>query len=251
MDDASRPTEEMAGAGAGAAAGRASAGRPHSHRVHGSRSRRPGPLVERLHARHRRQRLVRRVLAGSVVVLGLAVALLLRLLLRTTTDLRTTRDRLVGDVQAAQQQAAERDGVAKRLQAELAEAVQGRLPRPLQPLVPDQIIALEQSPLRSILFTYVGTTDRPGYEYRLVCRNDGSDRFLSAVRILLFSETGIQIGAAEVSDSADWTRLGAAGLAPGESAAFSGRVALQFGDQPRYFLVLTLAAEGRLPRLSP
>ena len=141
--------------------------------------------------------------------------------------------------------------VAKRLQAELAEAVRGRLTKPLQPLVPDQIIALEQPPLRSILFTYVGTTDRPGYEYRLVCRNDGPERFLSAVRILLFSETGIQIGAAEVSDSADWSRLGATGLAPGESAAFSGRVALQFGDQPRYFLVLTLAAEGRLPRLSP
>ena len=220
MDDASRPAEEMAGASAGAAAGRASAGRSHSRRVHGSRSRRPGTLAERLHARHRRQRFIRRVLAGLVVVLCLGVALLLALLLRATTELRTTRDRLLGEVQAAQQQAAERDGVADRLQAELAETVQGRLPKPLKPLVPDQIIALEQPPLRSILFTYVGTTDRPGYEYRLVCATMVR-RFLSAVRVLLFNETGVR--SAPGSSSADWTRLGAAGLAL-VSAAFSGRV---------------------------
>jgi len=143
------------------------------------------------------------------------------------------------------------------LRAQLADLTEGRLPKPLLPLEVDTFIDLGEvkSPasasLRSILFTRVGTKDNLGYEYRLTCHNGLAESIQPGYLVLVFNGVGIQIGSADVERSLDWTRLGATGLAPGESCSFSGRIDLQFQDAPAYFLVLDVAHGDKLPRLMP
>lgn len=248
MDDSGRQPVRHGGAVVSAVAGSGAHGsRPPSSR-HGRRSHRSSS-AEHIHERHRRQRLVRRGLVAAVVILALAAGLLLALLLRSTTQLRLSRDQLAGEAQSARRHADGLQQTIDRLQAQLAESVQGRLPKPLLPMQLDHLVSLDEAPLHSILFTPVGNVDRLGYEYRLVCRNTGREPFQGAIRILVFNESGIQTGAAEVSNSPDWGRLGLAGLGSGESAAFSGRLTLQFNEAPRYFLVTTAPADGRLTQL--
>jgi hypothetical protein len=178
------------------------------------------------------------------------VGLFCALLLRTTKELGATRQRLLGEVQAERRKAESSGAEVTRLEAQLRDLVTGRLPKPLLEMVPDQLITLEPPPLRSILFTRVGTAERPGYEYRLTCKNEGPARYRPQLRILLFNEAGLQTGSADLSDSDDATRLGAAGMAAGESGSFSGRVALEFDDTPKYFMLISLDPGGQLPRLS-
>lgn len=199
----------------------------------------------------------------AIVILCLATGLLLALLLRTRRELRTTRDRLSSEVQAERRKAeqsaatanelrAQSAAEAQRREAQLRDLVSGRLPQPLRELLPDTLIELDQAPLRSILFTRVGVAEGTGYEYRytLICKNEGPTRFQPRLRILLFSETGIQTGSANLRDSLDASRLGTAGMAVGESGSFSGRVTLELADPPKYFTIISLDPDGRLPRLS-
>ncbi len=251
MDDFERQPVRHGGAVVtAAAAGSGAHVSRSSRRGHGRRSPRSSS-AERIHERHRRQRLIRRGLIAAVVLLALTAGLLLALLLRSTTQLRLSRDQLAGEAQASRRQADALQQTIDRLQAQLADSVQGRLPKPLQPLRADELVTLDEPPLHSILFTPVGTADRLGYEYRLVCRNSGREPFQGAIRVLVFNEAGIQTGAAEVNDSPDWGRLGLAGLGPGESAAFSGRLTLQFNEEPRYFLVTTAPGSSPLSRPQP
>lgn len=249
MEDVSRRDERSADASCGQGLGRSEPVPRHQGRSHGFHARHLSGLSERRHPQHRSHGLVRAILAAATAVLCLLSGVLLALLLRATAELRTTRDRLLGEVQAAQSQAAQQEAAASRLQAQMADLVQGRLPAPLLPLVLDQLIPLDQAPLRSILFTHVGTPDALGYEYRLVCRNEKSERFQAEIRILLFNEAGVQTGWANVNDSTDWNRVGGSGLAAGENAAFSGRVTLQFADVPKYFLLIILSPDRPLARL--
>jgi hypothetical protein len=189
-------------------------------------------------------------MVAAIVILGLTTGLLGTLLLRTTRALNTTRDALKGEVLTERRNAAQSAAEARRLEAQVRDLVSGRLPKQLLEMVTDTLIGLEPAPLRSILFTQTGTAERPGYEYRLICKNAGPERFQPRLRILLFNETGIQTGSADLGDSADATRMGAAGMAVGESGSFSGRITLEFDDTPKYFIILSLDRDGRLPRLS-
>ena len=188
---------------------------------------------------------------AAIAALGVTVAILIALLLRTTHTLSATRDQLKGEVQAEQFKAEQAAAEVQRLTLQLQDLVNGRLPKPLQAMLTGTLIELEPAPLRRILFTQVGTPERPGYEYRLECRNDGPERVQPLFRILLFNGTGIQTGSADLSDSADAARLGAGGIAAGESVSFSGSVRLEFDDTPKYFMIVGIAADGQLPRLAP
>ena len=179
-------------------------------------------------------------------VLCLSVAALLVLLLHTMTGARTTRDQLNAAVKGAESQALQHEATIKRLEAQVADLVCGRLPWPLRPLQTDTIVELAEPPLRSILITQVGSPGHPSYEYRLKVQNDSRERVDPKLRVLFFNAAGVQIGGADVRDSDEMVRPGAAGLPPGEAALFSGRVTLEIEDRPAYFLVLAVASAGRL-----
>ena len=253
MDDARRAPTEPGNASQDTrqhASGQTALDPSRHHRSHSPRTRRHPSTAEQLKSRHWRQRLLLRSMAAAIVVLCLAAGLLCALLLRTRRELGTARQQLDGQIREEQRKTELGAAEVKRLGAQLRELVNGRLPNPLLEMVPDQLIPVEPAPLRNILFTQVGAAERPGYEYKLTCRNEGPARFRPRVRILLFNEAGIQTGSADLSDSSDATRLGGAGLAAGESASFSGRVTQEFDDAPKYFMVLSLDPGGKLPRLS-
>ncbi len=188
---------------------------------------------------------------ATLAGLSLAVAILTTLLLRSARTLSHARNQLMGEVQAEQRKAEQSAAEAQRLALQLQDVINGRLPKPLQAMLTGTLIELEPAPLRRILFTQVGTPERPGYEYRLECRNDGPERVQPLFRILLFNGTGIQTGSADLSNSDAAARLGAGGIAAGESVSFSGTVTLEFDDTPKYFMIIAIAADGGLPRLAP
>lgn len=251
MDDARRAVTEPGNTASNArpkAAGQTSGPTPRHPRSRGSRAHRHRSTE--VNTRSQRRRQLRYATVATLAVLALAVAGLFALLLRTQRELSLARDGLGAATQAEQRQATQAAAEAQRLTAQLQDLVYGRLPQPLRPLLIDTLIELESAPLHSILFTQVGTAERPGYEYKLICRNDGPERFQPRYRILLFNDAGIQTGSADLSDSADAIRLDTAGMAAGEGMSFSGQVRLEFDDAPRYFMIISLAVDGQLPRLS-
>lgn|GEM_PF-3341990 len=248
----------------GALAGKGpEAGAEGGHRT-GSRHRSPRSSwhwrhsrSESVDSRRRRHRLVRQLLMVAVGLLALVSAALGVLWWHDHAVLRDDREAERARTAKAEQLYKAREEEIASLRAQLADLTEGRLPKPLLPLEVDTFIDLGEvkSPasasLRSILFTRVGTKDNLGYEYRLTCHNGLAESIQPGYLVLVFNGVGIQIGSADVERSLDWTRLGATGLAPGESCSFSGRIDLQFQDAPAYFLVLDVAHGDKLPRLMP
>jgi hypothetical protein len=190
---------------------------------------------------------------AAVALLAVSSAALLPLWLRTRARLRTSQAAARDRIEAAERLAGTQEERLGSLEAQLKEQVAGRLPKPLLPLATDTLIDLGgmDASLRSVLFTRVGPKDCPEYEYRLTCRNEKGEPAQPRFQILVFNRAGIQTGAADVTRSADWTRLDAGGLAPGESCSFSGHLEFQFEDSPEYFLVVPVPLGGKPPRLAP
>jgi len=124
-----------------------------------------------------------------------------------------------------------------------------RLPFPLRPLSFDEVFRIDEDGVVSVLFTEVGTHDLPAYEYRIVMRNKTETRTFPEVRILVFNDAGVQVGGADVRESAAWNRPGNPGLSPGEVMTVSGRITLNFDAALRYFVVVRKNVDGSLPKL--
>ena len=149
--------------------------------------------------------------------------------LRLAAELRHSKQAL----ETAQARVAELAGKLKAL-------VTGRLPE-LRPFVLDQTLDIRKGYVKNISFTRVGRGDHRRYEYRLVLENNGREVLTPKVHILLFEDSGIQIGdarpgpknAANVEDQAlDF-------LAAGESRSYVGTVRVEAGKVPRYFTLRT------------
>jgi hypothetical protein len=223
------------------------------HRPSRRSARRRDSHTDRAKERWLRHRLIRRILIGAVVVLALCSVVLLLLWWRAETQVREREAAVAAELNGVSALAKAYEERIRELEQRLAELVAGNLPKPFLPLRADDLIDLSQVEplLRNVLFTQVGTPEHPGYEYRLNCRNEGQESVQPRLVILVFNECGVQTGIADVTRSPDWTRLGASGLAPGESCAFSGRIEFQFSDAPKYFVVTNQPLGAKLPRLSP
>lgn len=203
--------------------------------------------------RRQRHRLIRQLLVVAVGVLGLASAALAALWWHDHAVLSDGREAERGQAARVEELCKAREEEIAALRAQLGDLAEGRLPRPLRALEIDKLIdlgeagAAPKSGLRSIWFTRVGPKDNPAYEYRLTCHNGLDESIQPRYLILVFNQAGIQTGSGDVEKSQDWTHLATAGLAPGESCAFSGRIELQFGDTPAYFVVLDVPSGSKLP----
>ncbi|MBN2449809.1 MAG: hypothetical protein JXR77_05435 [Lentisphaeria bacterium] len=191
------------------------------------------------------------LLAGAAVS-WLVTAVCVVLLLRAGLDRRRAQAR-VGDLSARLETLTEQTEQQRaRLETQLEDMVRGRLPEPLREILFDDVLRLDDGCLQSILFSRVGTAEKPAYEYKLVLQNDGPERISPRFLILVFDAVGVQIGEADVTESATWRSALGHGLDPGVSRSFSDVISLRFAGMPRYFLVVPAPTGGTSPiRLTP
>jgi hypothetical protein len=123
----------------------------------------------------------------------------------------------------------------EKLQGERDSLIRGRLPN-LLPLEYDKAIPITGKYVQNIIFTLIKNQEKTATEYRVVLQNDTSSVIHPKVKILLFDNLGIQIGAAEITDyglAADEVTLH-----PGEIRSYSRTIELFREGGPYYFLVI-------------
>ncbi len=119
---------------------------------------------------------------------------------------------------------------------ELDTLVQNRIPG-LLPLKYDEAITVDNQYVRNIIFTLVKNGKKRKYEYRLVMHNNTLSIIHPAVDILLFNDTGIQIGVAQVEYKDASTKSGHSALDPGEVRSYTSFIDLNRDEEPRYFFL--------------
>jgi hypothetical protein len=119
---------------------------------------------------------------------------------------------------------------------EMAVLVQNRIPG-LLPIKYDEVITVDARHIRNIVFTLVKNGKKRHYEYHLVMQNDTLSVIRPVVEILLFDETGIQIGVTQVASTDASIRTRRSALDPGEVRSYTSSIKLNRGKEPRYFLL--------------
>jgi hypothetical protein len=119
---------------------------------------------------------------------------------------------------------------------EMDTMVQERIPG-LLPLKYDEAITVNDRYIRNIIFTLVKNGKQRSYEYRLVMHNDTLSIISPAVEILLFNDTGIQIGVTQVEYRDASTKTERIALDPGEVRSYTSSIDLIRDEEPTYFLL--------------
>jgi hypothetical protein len=122
------------------------------------------------------------------------------------------------------------------IRSEMAVLVQNRIPG-LLPIKFDEVITVDASHIRNIIFTLVKNGKKRNYEYHLVMQNDTLSIIHPVVEILLFDETGIQIGVTQVETRHASTATRRSTLDPGEVRSYTSSLNLNRGKEPSYFLL--------------
>ena len=137
------------------------------------------------------------------------------------------------------------EAVTKNLATELETVkgerdilVQQRIPG-LVPLRYDETINIDNKYVRNIIFTLAKSGKKNIYEYRLVLHNNTLTVARPKAEIILFNDTGIQIGMAHIEQSDATTEIdGRAVLDPGEVRSYTAAIDLIRNEEPSYFLLI-------------
>jgi hypothetical protein len=124
----------------------------------------------------------------------------------------------------------------ERVRKEKDVLVQGRIPG-LLPLRYDETISIDNPYIRNIFFTQVKNSKGKIYEYHLVMNNDSLSVIRPQIQILLFSDTGIQIGEATVELKDPSTGTVRPILDPGEVRSHTAMIKQLRDEEPHYFLL--------------
>ena len=119
---------------------------------------------------------------------------------------------------------------------EMDALVQNRIPG-LLPLKYDEAITVDDQYIRNIIFTLARNGTKRNYEYRLVMHNDTLSVIRPVVEILLFNDTGIQIGVAQVEIMDASTGTKHSELYPDEVRSYTSTIDLMRDEEPSYFLL--------------
>jgi hypothetical protein len=132
---------------------------------------------------------------------------------------------------------------------ELDELVNGRIPG-LMPLKYDEIITVDKSYIRNIIFTLLKDGKNRNYEYRIIMQNETLSSIRPIVEILFFNDVGIQIGMTQVGNMDPSVGTEHSLLDPGEVRSYTSSINLIRDEEPRYFLlVVTDAYQGHAKKL--
>jgi len=191
-------------------------------------------MSSRRYSRHRRSKSRR----WLVPVLYLALFLMFVALFVMAVNLQVSRKE-VADLSALQRKHERRLAVIEpriqQLETENAALVQSRLPG-LELLEMDQVIPLDRTYVKNIIFSLAGKGENKRYEYRVVMDNREGRIISPDIKVFIFDRNGIQVGASHLK-----TKEKGEGtlkiLEAGETRSHADFVALDRDAEPAYFLV--------------
>lgn len=191
------------------------------------------PRASRRHSRHSDHGAHRRRSQRRMLAVALAVTLLLLVIVSVFSairigDLADVNDVMNAELFQAKQELAKVASESQLARKELAHATQGRLPH-LRELTPDKVINVDSGPVKNIVFTLLRSANGTRHEYRVVMENKSDALIRPDVRVFVFDQRGIQVGAGEVTDRTD--------MVPGESRSYSSAIERFMDEEPRYFYV--------------
>ena len=126
---------------------------------------------------------------------------------------------------------------------ELDALVQNKIPG-LLPLKYDEAIPVGNQYVRNIIFTLVKNGKKRKYEYHLVMHNETLSTIHPVVELLLFNDTGIQIGVAQVEYKDASTKSRHSALDPGEVRSYTSFIDVNRDEEPRYFFLAVSEING-------
>ncbi len=198
-------------------------------------------LIEKMdHSKYVRSSRSRR---RTVKLVGLSVALALSLLILTVVSIYSSvkisstqefNRQLERSLAAANQKVESLQPELDKVNADLATLIDDRFPN-LTGLESNQMIDVENSYVRSILFTVIKQGKRQFYKYLLVVENNTVKKIKPSFRVLLFDQYGVHVATNEAHDEAP--------LAPGESRDYASEIEFFFDTEPKHFYVDDLTAE--------
>ena len=116
--------------------------------------------------------------------------------------------------------------------------VQQRIPG-LMPLRYDEAINVDNKYVRNIIFTLAKKGKKNIHEYRLVLHNNTLAIAHPKAQIILFNDTGIQIGMAQIEQTDATTEMdGRSALDPGEVRSYTAAIDLIRDEEPSYFMLI-------------
>ena len=185
----------------------------HSHSDHASRNRQ----------RRSSQRLM--------LAVALAISILILLLVSVYATIRISHliqenSDMHGEVFKLKQELSLVAPELERSSKERATLIKGRLPH-LRDLVADKVIAINEPPIKNIVFTVLNQNGNKRFEFKLVVENTKDTILHPDVRIFAFDRHGVQVGMAEISDHN--------GINPGESRSYSSIIDRFLDEEPIYF----------------
>lgn len=176
----------------------------------------------------------RLALAVALSVSLLVLFLVIMFSVVRISSLMEENDALQAELTKVRQDLSQTGPELERTRKIVSEMTKGRLPH-LRDLVLDQVLVINGSYLKNIVFTVLNNNGTKNYEYKLVMENSTARTVRPAARMFVFDRYGVQIGSAEVASRAD--------LTPGESRSQSSVIDRFIDEEPHYFYVSSLPAD--------
>jgi hypothetical protein len=191
---------------------------------------------------HRRHRIRRERRGPSLLVIGLVVALGIE----TVALVIAFAHAFVAETSLVERHAAGESRMHeiaflraenRELKDRLGGLVKERIPD-LRPIRMEQVIPINEGPVKDIHFLVSGTDEEKFLEYKTMLRNAGSGTLQVRLNLQLFNRVGIQIGESAIGGRQDAAGVPAE-LNGGELASFSGQVPVGTeSDPPAYFRIV-------------
>lgn len=169
------------------------------------------------------------VLVALLLVAALSAVMSIRPILAERDELVQEGHRLSRDLRLALEE-------IESLQQERGELVAARIPG-LEALVFDETIEVGERYVRNVLFTLTVVEGKPAYEYRVVFSNEDLVDIIPNFGLVLFSELGVQLGAANINADTLTSQEGPLKLMSGDVRSFSGKFELSEAGEPKFYLL--------------
>ena len=179
----------------------------------------------RLHRHRREQRFP--------LIMGMAGLILLAVILTVISaikisSLSDTNDHLKVRLQESEDSLVSTRKELNKTQRQLEVAVEGRFPQ-LRQLEFDKVLPIHNGGVKNIIFTLIKKSAENYYEYKIVMENDSDSMSAPEIKVLLFGQLGVQLGANDVPKQDPLLR--------GETRSYSSIVELSVPGEPYYFYI--------------
>lgn len=125
---------------------------------------------------------------------------------------------------------------AEKRESEMLSLMENRIPG-LSEIVFNKLLDVNDQYLLNVTFSEVGVGEDKTLEFHAMLANYGSRMVLPQVKILLFNDSGLQVGMLKLERSHATGTVTLADLEPGETRSYHAQIPLELDAAPKYYLL--------------